>query len=178
MGSVEAVLAERLLSLSLEQKVRLLTGADLWSLHPEPDVGLRRLVLSDGPAGVRSERLDAQVMPEANGDVMVKVRVRTTWPRPGREIVQVHAARGEGLVERPTRWLAGFTGVDAGPGEETTSEVAIPARTFAHSDSGSRAWTVEPGTFQLQVGWSSQDPPICADVAFPATAGTSPLGPG
>jgi hypothetical protein len=179
MGSVEAVLAERLLSLSLEQKVRLLTGADFWSLHPEPDVGLRRLVLSDGPAGVRGERwdesihvghrdtdrrgiepafwlgytlwdyLDAQVMPEANGDVMVKVRVRTTWPRPGREIVQVYAARGEGLVERPTRWLAGFTGMD-----------------------------VEPGTFQLQVGWSSQDLPICADVAFPATAGTSPLGPG
>jgi hypothetical protein len=171
MGSVEAVLAERLLSLSPEQKVRLLTGADFWSLHPEPDVGLRRLVLSDGPAGVRGERwdesihvghrdtdrrrielafwlgytlwdhLDAQVMPEANGDVMVKVRVRTTWPSPGRE-------------------------------------VAIPARTFAHSDSGSRAWTVEPGTFQLQVGWSSQDLPICADVAFPATAGTSPLGPG
>ena len=42
--------------LSLEQKVRLLTGADFWSLHPEPAVGLRRIVMSDGPAGVRGER--------------------------------------------------------------------------------------------------------------------------
>ena len=44
-------LAARAATLSLEQKVRLLTGADFWSLHPEPAVGLRRLVVSDGPAG-------------------------------------------------------------------------------------------------------------------------------
>jgi beta-glucosidase len=62
---VEAVLRERLGSLSLEQKVRLLTGADFWSLHPEPAIGLRRLVLSDGPAGVRGERWDERD-PSAN----------------------------------------------------------------------------------------------------------------
>ena len=38
--------------------MRLLTGADFWSLHPEPEIGLRRMVLSDGPAGVRGERWD------------------------------------------------------------------------------------------------------------------------
>ena len=30
------------LALSLEQKVRLLTGADFWALHDEPAIGLRR----------------------------------------------------------------------------------------------------------------------------------------
>jgi len=44
--------------LSLEQKVRLLTGADGWSLHAESAVGLRPLVMSDGPAGVRGTRFD------------------------------------------------------------------------------------------------------------------------
>ena len=44
--------------LSLEQKVRLLTGADFWSLHSEPTIGLRRVVVSDGPAGVRGETWD------------------------------------------------------------------------------------------------------------------------
>ena len=33
--------------------MRLLTGADFWSLHGAPAVGLRRIVVSDGPAGVR-----------------------------------------------------------------------------------------------------------------------------
>ncbi len=57
-AQVEAGLAHRLATLSLEQKVRLLTGADFWSLHAEPDAGLRRLVVSDGPAGVRGETWD------------------------------------------------------------------------------------------------------------------------
>jgi beta-glucosidase len=45
--------------LSLEQKVRLLTGADSWVLHGESAVGLRPMVLSDGPAGVRGTRFDS-----------------------------------------------------------------------------------------------------------------------
>ena len=63
--SIEGVLRERLGSLSLEEKIRLLTGADFWSLHPEPAIGLRRLVLSDGPAGVRGELWDERD-PSAN----------------------------------------------------------------------------------------------------------------
>ena len=51
--------------LSLEQKVRLLTGADAWGLHEEPAIGLRRVVTSDGPAGVRGERWDERD-PSAN----------------------------------------------------------------------------------------------------------------
>ncbi|HEY1455700.1 MAG TPA: glycoside hydrolase family 3 C-terminal domain-containing protein [Candidatus Dormibacteraeota bacterium] len=45
--------------LSLEQKVRLLTGADGWTLHREESIGLRALVLSDGPAGVRGTHFDS-----------------------------------------------------------------------------------------------------------------------
>ena len=45
----ERHLAARAATLSLTEKVRLLTGADFASLHPEPAIGLRRVVLSDGP---------------------------------------------------------------------------------------------------------------------------------
>src|SRR5690242_10142929 len=48
----------RVSKLTLEQKVRLLTGEDFWAVPAEPAVGLRRLVLSDGPAGVRGELWD------------------------------------------------------------------------------------------------------------------------
>ena len=49
---------ERVAKLTLEQKVRLLTGEDFWSVPAEPAIGLRRLVVSDGPAGVRGELWD------------------------------------------------------------------------------------------------------------------------
>ncbi|WP_306208545.1 glycoside hydrolase family 3 protein [Actinoplanes sp. RD1] len=39
--------------LSLEEKVSLLTGQDFWSLPAIPRIGLRSLVMSDGPVGVR-----------------------------------------------------------------------------------------------------------------------------
>lgn len=45
-------------TLSLEQKVRLLTGATTWRTAGEPGIGLREMVTSDGPAGVRGEAWD------------------------------------------------------------------------------------------------------------------------
>ncbi|AEF39876.1 beta-glucosidase family protein [Hoyosella subflava] len=66
----------RLQKLTLESKVRLLTGADFWSLHPEPTIGLRRLVVSDGPAGVRGESLDER-NPSAN--VPSPTALAATW---------------------------------------------------------------------------------------------------
>jgi beta-glucosidase len=41
---MEELLRERLAALNLEQKARLLTGADFWGLHGEPAAGLRRIV--------------------------------------------------------------------------------------------------------------------------------------
>src|SRR5918997_3743999 len=40
-------------SLSLDEKASLLTGQDFWSLPAIPRIGLRSLVMSDGPVGVR-----------------------------------------------------------------------------------------------------------------------------
>ncbi|TXK42044.1 beta-glucosidase [Nonomuraea sp. C10] len=45
--------------LDLRTKVRMLTGASMWALHPVPEIGLDRLVMSDGPIGVRGERWSA-----------------------------------------------------------------------------------------------------------------------
>jgi beta-glucosidase len=49
---------EALAVLDVERKVRLLTGAGQWRTFAEPAIGLRAMVLSDGPAGVRGERWD------------------------------------------------------------------------------------------------------------------------
>ncbi len=52
-ADLDARLVELRDQLSLKQKVRLLTGEDFWALPAEPAIGLRTLVVSDGPAGVR-----------------------------------------------------------------------------------------------------------------------------
>jgi beta-glucosidase len=69
-------LRERVGRLSLEQKARLLTGADFWSLHAEPAAGLGRLVVSDGPAGVRGETWDER---DASANVPSPTALSASW---------------------------------------------------------------------------------------------------
>ncbi len=47
-----------LAALSLEEKVQLLTGRDFWTTWPIEKIGLRRILFSDGPSGVRGETWD------------------------------------------------------------------------------------------------------------------------
>lgn len=49
----DATLGALVAGLDLETKVALLTGWTAWRLHAIPEIGLRSLVMSDGPAGVR-----------------------------------------------------------------------------------------------------------------------------
>ncbi|KGH46793.1 MULTISPECIES: beta-glucosidase [Modestobacter] len=54
----DTCLTEALATLTLEQKVQLLTGRNFWSTWPIEEIGLRRILVSDGPSGVRGEVWD------------------------------------------------------------------------------------------------------------------------
>jgi len=54
-AAVEAALGK----LDLDAKARLLSGQDVWSLPALPEIGLKSLVMSDGPIGVRGVRVTA-----------------------------------------------------------------------------------------------------------------------
>ena len=93
----EADLRSRVARLSVEQKVRLLTGADFWALYPEPAVGLRRLVLSDGPAGVRGETWDER---DTSANVPSPTALAATWDCERVEAIGsllAHEARRKGV---------------------------------------------------------------------------------
>jgi beta-glucosidase len=101
------------------------------------------------------EDLDVAVQDGGSGrTVTARVTVRNTGQRPGREVVQVYVERPDSSVDRPIRWLAGFAGVHAGPGERVTAEVVLPRRAFEHWDAERRSWTVEPGAFEIRAGRS------------------------
>src|SRR3954453_11029141 len=56
--STDALLTDKLAALTLEEKVQLLTGRDFWTTWPIEKIGLRRILVSDGPSGVRGEVWD------------------------------------------------------------------------------------------------------------------------
>ena len=94
---------ERVGALTLEQKVRLLTGADFWALHDEPAIGLRRVVTSDGPAGVRGERWDER---EPSANVPSPTLLAATWDverieRLGRLLASEARRKGVDVVLAP-----------------------------------------------------------------------------
>src|SRR3954451_20748789 len=51
-------LGELVARLPLERKEQLLAGRDLWTTWPLEEIGLRSLVVSDGPSGGRGARWD------------------------------------------------------------------------------------------------------------------------
>ncbi|MFD3781867.1 glycoside hydrolase family 3 C-terminal domain-containing protein [Streptomyces sp. NPDC058612] len=87
----------------------------------------------------------------------VRVQVRNTGSRPGREVVQVYLARPESTIERPVRWFAGYAAVHAEPGASVTAVVEVPAHALRYWSEAEKAWITEPGTYQIMVGRSADD---------------------
>ncbi|WP_127931832.1 glycoside hydrolase family 3 protein [Nonomuraea polychroma] len=95
---------ELIARLDLTTKIRLLTGADMWSLPPVPEIGLDRLVMSDGPIGVRGEQW-------SSGDPSIALPSPTalaaTWDldlvrRAGRLLAQESGRKGVHVLLAPT----------------------------------------------------------------------------
>ncbi|MFJ4466185.1 glycoside hydrolase family 3 C-terminal domain-containing protein [Streptomyces sp. NPDC089424] len=114
------------------------------------------------------EELTAPPVAPAGEDLTVRVRLRNTGSRTGREVVQVYLARPQGRVAYPERWLAGYAPVHAGPGETVTATVRIPARALSHWSTGHGGWRTEPGPCEVLAGRSAGDLPLVADVEVAA----------
>ena len=87
----------RVAALPVEAKVCLLTGADSWHTYGAPALGLRPIVMSDGPAGVRGITKDDR---NPSASVPCPSALGATWDR---ELVRELAAalgteaRGKGI---------------------------------------------------------------------------------
>ncbi|WP_405139204.1 glycoside hydrolase family 3 C-terminal domain-containing protein [Sphaerisporangium sp. NBC_01403] len=90
--------------LDLPSKVRLLSGAGMWSLPAMPEIGLRRLVMSDGPIGVRGEQWSSS---DPSIALPSPTALAATWDvelvrRAGRLLAQEARRKGVHVLLAPT----------------------------------------------------------------------------
>ncbi|MGI8332072.1 glycoside hydrolase family 3 N-terminal domain-containing protein [Actinomadura scrupuli] len=104
---------------------------------------------------------DLEVTPVVgtDGAAEVGLTVRNTGERPGTEVVQLYLRDPVASVVRPVRWLAGWARVPLGPGQAARVEFTVHADRTSFTGPDLRR-IVEPGTIEVEVGPSSQDPPL------------------
>jgi beta-glucosidase len=102
---------------------------------------------------------------------VISATVRNTGDRPGKQVVQVYLARPGSVVDRPVRWLAGFATVHVDPHETVEVDIPLGMTAFRHWADG---WVVEPGTFDVLVGFSATD--IHGTTTVEAPTGARPGG--
>ncbi|MEU1230803.1 glycoside hydrolase family 3 C-terminal domain-containing protein [Streptomyces sp. NPDC005828] len=99
-----AVVEAALGKLDLDAKTRLLAGQDMWSLPALPEIGLKSLVMSDGPIGVRGVRWTAD---DPSVALPSPTALAATWDpalarRAGRLLAQEARRKGVHVLLAPT----------------------------------------------------------------------------
>jgi beta-glucosidase len=92
-----------------------------------------------------------------NGAWTFAVTVRNTGKRAGAEVVQLYVHDGHSKIDRAIHELKGFSRVELSPGESKTVELTLHNSAFEFWSPQTKEWTLDPGTFEIQVGASSRD---------------------
>jgi beta-glucosidase len=86
----------------------------------------------------------------------VTFTVKNTGKVAGAEVAEIYVGEASPKLPRPEKELKGFSKVELRPGESRTVSVLLNSRAFAYYDTAAQKWTINPGTFNVMVGRSSQ----------------------
>jgi beta-glucosidase len=112
-----------------------------------------------GLSYTKFEYSNLQVSPQkgqSQGDVTVTVDVTNTGQRQGDDVVQLYLKDDVSSVTTYEYDLRGFERISLNPGEKKTVTFTLHPDDLALLDKNMN-WTVEPGTFQVWIGASSED---------------------
>lgn len=97
------------------------------------------------------------------------VKVKNTGKCAGKAVVQLYVGDIESSVFRPVRELKGFEKVSLEPGEEKEVRFTLDKRSFAYWNMQIHDWHVESGAFAIEIGRSSRDIALRAEVNVQST---------
>ncbi len=110
----------------------------------------------------KSEMLDTDTL-------TVTCKVKNVGSVAGAEAVQLYVRDEESSVRRPARELKGFDKVFLNPGEEKEISFTLDKRGFAYYETKIHDWFVESGKFFVEIGASSRDIRLSAEVSVTGT---------
>lgn len=84
------------------------------------------------------------------GNVELKVEVRNSGKRPGRDVLEVYTAPPRGTIDKPSRVLTAFSKTRLlESGEAETVTLSFPLSAAASFDEESASWTLEEGDYRI-----------------------------
>ncbi|MFE4369340.1 glycoside hydrolase family 3 C-terminal domain-containing protein [Streptomyces sp. NPDC056835] len=104
----------------------------------------------------------------------VRIRLRNTGRRRGREVVQLYLAGPSPASGPPARRLVGYAAVVADPGEEVVAVVRVEGRATERWSAKRQCRETVPGELLLRGGRSAGDLPLSAVITASAPPGRSP----
>jgi beta-glucosidase len=81
-------------------------------------------------------------------------------------VVQVYVHHKDPSVERPVRELKGFEKVALAAGASATVTIELDESAFTYYHPEDHEWTLEPGNYEVQVGNSSRNIKLNAEVTW------------
>jgi beta-glucosidase len=104
----------------------------------------------------RYDHLAAQPpAPGSHGDIQIAVEVTNTGSVEGDEVAQLYMRQDVSSVETPRRSLEGFSRIHLKPQEMKTVTFRVPSNQLAVWNAEEK-WAVEPGSYTVWVGGSSE----------------------
>jgi beta-glucosidase len=94
--------------------------------------------------------------------------VTNTGSRAGADVAQVYVSETDPKVPRPPKELKGFSRVDLTAGETKHVSVALGPRAFTYYDTQAKDWHADAGQYSVEVGRSSAETPLHADITLSA----------
>ena len=105
----------------------------------------------------------------------IRVTVRNTGHRAGKEAVQLYISPDSPTAFRPKLELKGFEKVNLQPGEAKQITFTLDRRAFAHFSTAINDWQVESGLYRILVGASSRHIHLEGEVRVDSTQADIPI---